>query len=126
MGQSIDVYYWPTPNGWKVTILLEELDVAYAVKPINIGKGDQFEPDFPKIAPNNRMPAIVDHEPMGGGERQGQTIGDFPHLLRWFEAIEARPAVRRGRDIGKEWRRVGDMGEEEKKVPFRQTAQAAG
>jgi GSH-dependent disulfide-bond oxidoreductase len=58
----IDVYYWPTPNGWKVTILLEELGVPYAIKYINIGKGEQFAPDFLKIAPNNRMPAIVDPE----------------------------------------------------------------
>ena len=58
----IDLYYWPTPNGWKVTIMLEELGVPYAVKFVNIGAGDQFEPDFLAIAPNNRMPAIVDHD----------------------------------------------------------------
>ena len=57
----IDLYYWPTPNGWKVSILLEELGVPYEVKYVNIGKGEQFEPDFLKISPNNRMPAIVDH-----------------------------------------------------------------
>ena len=58
----IDVYYWPTPNGWKVTIMLEECGLPYEIKLINIGKGDQFEPSFLKIAPNNRIPAIVDHE----------------------------------------------------------------
>jgi len=58
----IELYYWPTPNGWKVSILLEELGVPYDVKLINIGKGDQFAPDFLKIAPNNRMPAIIDPE----------------------------------------------------------------
>jgi len=68
MARPIDVYYWPTPNGWKVTILLEELGVPYNVIPINIGKGEQFKSDFLKISPNNRMPAIVDHEPLGGGE----------------------------------------------------------
>jgi len=58
--QPIDLYYWPTPNGWKITIMLEELGVPYTVHYINIGKGDQFDPDFLAIAPNNRMPAIVD------------------------------------------------------------------
>jgi len=66
MAHPIDVYYWPTPNGWKVTILLEELGVPYNVVPINIGTGAQFEPDFLRISPNNRMPAIVDHEPVDG------------------------------------------------------------
>jgi GST-like protein len=66
MAQPIDVYYWPTPNGWKVTILLEELGVPYNIVPINIGTGEQFESAFLKISPNNRMPAIVDHEPVDG------------------------------------------------------------
>ncbi len=64
----IDLYYWTTPNGHKVTIFLEEADVDYTIKPINIGKGDQFAPDFLAIAPNNRIPAIVDHKPADGGE----------------------------------------------------------
>jgi len=67
MTRPIDVYYWPTPNGWKVTILLEEMAVPYNVIPVNIGAGEQFTPEFLKVSPNNRMPAIVDHEPMGGG-----------------------------------------------------------
>ncbi|MEL6436962.1 MAG: glutathione S-transferase family protein [Pseudomonadota bacterium] len=60
--KAIELYYWPTPNGWKISIMLEELGVPYTVKYINIGKGDQFAPDFLKIAPNNRMPAIIDPE----------------------------------------------------------------
>ncbi len=64
----IDLYYWSTPNGWKVTIMLEECGLAYNVIPVNIAKGDQFKPDFLAIAPNNRMPAIVD--PDGPGGRQ--------------------------------------------------------
>ena len=64
--KPIELHYWPTPNGWKITIMLEELGVPYAVKYVNIGKGEQFEPDFLKIAPNNRMPAIVDPEGPGG------------------------------------------------------------
>lgn len=63
----IDVYYWPTPNGWKVTIMLEECGLDYRVHEIDIGRGDQFTADFLRISPNNRMPAIVDHAPAGGG-----------------------------------------------------------
>ncbi|MGK4007602.1 glutathione S-transferase N-terminal domain-containing protein [Sorangium sp. So ce1036] len=63
----IDLYYWPTPNGWKVSILLEELGLPYKVIPVNIGRGEQFKPEFLAISPNNRMPAIVDHDPEGGG-----------------------------------------------------------
>lgn len=64
----IDVYYWPTPNGWKVAIMLEECGLDYQVVPVDIGGGDQFKPEFLRISPNNRMPAIVDHEPADGGE----------------------------------------------------------
>jgi len=63
----IDLYYWPTPNGKKVTILLEELGVPYTVVPLNIGRGDQFSDGFLQIGPNNRMPAIVDKAPSDGG-----------------------------------------------------------
>ena len=231
MSTPIDLYYWPTPNGWKISIMFEELGEPYNVIPINIGKGDQFEPDFLKIAPNNRMPAIVDHEPLGGGdpisifesgailqylaekfnkfcpqdvharyevgqwlfwqmanlgpvsghnnhfrnyaaetkqayaiqrfgdecnrlygvinkrledreflagdysiadmatwpwvlghERQGQDIEEFPNMKRWIDAIWARPGAVRGREVGKEWRRQGEMSEEEKKVLFGQRA----
>jgi GST-like protein len=63
----IDLHYWPTPNGHKITLFLEEAGVDYTIKPVNIGAGEQFQPDFLKIAPNNRMPAIVDHDPADGG-----------------------------------------------------------
>jgi GST-like protein len=63
----IDLYYWPTPNGFKITIMLEECGLPYKIVPVNIGTGEQFKPDFLKISPNNRMPAIVDHGPAGGG-----------------------------------------------------------
>ena len=63
----IEVYYWPTPNGKKVTILLEETGLEYRIVPINIGRGDQFGDDFLAISPNNRMPAIVDSATAGGG-----------------------------------------------------------
>ena len=63
----IDLYYWPTPNGHKITIFLEEAGLPYTLRPIDIARGDQFKPDFLKIAPNNRIPAIVDHAPADGG-----------------------------------------------------------
>ncbi|MBF0279947.1 MAG: glutathione S-transferase N-terminal domain-containing protein [SAR324 cluster bacterium] len=62
----IDLYFWPTPNGWKITIMLEELGLPYQLIPVNIGQGDQFKSEFLKISPNNRMPAIVDHDATGG------------------------------------------------------------
>lgn len=72
---GIDLYYWTTPNGHKITIFLEEADLDYQIKPININKGDQFTADFLAISPNNRIPAIVDHRP---------TIDDQP--LSVFES----------------------------------------
>jgi len=63
----IDLHYWPTPNGFKITIMLEECGLPYKIVPVNIGTGEQFKPEFLKISPNNRMPAIVDHDPPGGG-----------------------------------------------------------
>lgn len=63
----IDLYYWPTPNGHKVTILLEEAALPYAIRPVDISAGDQFKPEFLAVSPNNRMPAIIDHAPLDGG-----------------------------------------------------------
>jgi GST-like protein len=63
----IDLHYWPTPNGKKVTILLEECGLPYRLVPCSIGEGDQFKGEFLSISPNNRMPAMVDHDPQGGG-----------------------------------------------------------
>ncbi len=229
---SIDLYYWPTPNGHKITLFLEEAGLDYTIHPINIGKGDQFQPDFLKIAPNNRMPAIVDPAPADGGapisifesgaillylaektgrflptdlrgrvatlewlfwqmgglgpmagqnhhfsqyapeklpyaidryvketgrlyavmnkrladhaflagadytiadmasypwvvphERQGQTLEDFPHLKRWFEAIAARPATQRayarGPEVNPDQAPISD---EARRVMFGQSA----
>ena len=69
----IDLYYWPTPNGHKITLMLEELAEAgakldYRIVPVDIGKGDQFKPDYLAFSPNNKMPAIIDHAPADGGE----------------------------------------------------------
>lgn len=66
MPAPIELHYWPTPNGWKVSIALEEMGLPYALHPVNIGAGDQFKPEFLAISPNNRMPAIVDPEGPGG------------------------------------------------------------
>ena len=63
-----EVHYWPTPNGKKVTILLEELGAQYRIVPCNIGRGDQFTPEFLKMNPNRRMPVLVDHSPTDGGD----------------------------------------------------------
>lgn len=62
MPAPIELHYWPTPNGWKISIALEEMGLPYELKPVNIGAGEQFKPEFLKISPNNRMPAIVDPE----------------------------------------------------------------
>lgn len=226
----IDVYYWPTPNGRKITIMLEEIELPYRIVPVDIGRGAQFSPEFLAISPNNRMPAIVDDEPLGGGpplsifesgailmylaeksgkllpadtrgkyevtqwlfwqmgglgpmagqahhfrdyapekipyaidrytnevnrlycvmdrrladreylagtysiadiaawpwvvphKVQGQNMDDFPHLKRWFEAITARPAVGRGRAVGRDLPRKNPMDDEARKVLFGQTA----
>ncbi len=58
----IELYYWPTPNGHKISIALEEMGLSYEVKPVNIGARDQFKPEFLTFSPNNRMPAIIDHD----------------------------------------------------------------
>ena len=64
----IDLHYWTTPNGHKVTMMLEETGTPYKIFPVNIGKGEQFKADFLAISPNNRIPAMVDHDPTGGGK----------------------------------------------------------
>jgi GST-like protein len=230
----IDLYYWTTPNGHKITIFLEEAALPYRIVPINISVGDQFKPDFLRITPNNRIPAIVDHEPAGGGaplsvfesgailqylaektgqflpanvrgraevmqwlfwqmgglgpmagqnhhfsiyaperfayaieryvketnrlygvlnkrladrqfvagddysiadmaaypwivpyERQGQDLDEFPHLKRWFKAIQARPATMRAYERAKEINTAQTVTEESKKILFGQTAAVA-
>ncbi len=228
----IDFYYWPTPNGWKVSIMLEECGFEYRTIPVNIGRGDQFAPEFLEISPNNRMPAIVDHDtggdplpvfesgailihladkadrfiprdpkgrkealewlfwqvgnlgPMAGqvshfvnyaqGEHEyahrryaneynrcigvlerrladreyilgeysiadmicwpwiliakplGQPLDNFPNVTRWRAAIKDRPAVRRGVDLGKDYRRNAPPTDEERKVLFNQSASNIG
>ena len=78
----IDLYYWPTPNGHKVSLFLEEAALDYTVKPVNIGKGDQFAADFLRFSPNNKMPAIIDHAPADGGEPI--TVFESGAILRYL------------------------------------------
>jgi len=136
----IDLYYWTTPNGHKMTMFLEEVGLPYTIHPVNIGKGEQFDPAFLKISPNNhhfglyapeKIPYAIDRYVRETGrlyavlnkklcerefivgeysiadiasypwirpERQQQNIDDFPHLKRWQEAIQARPATVRLRE----------------------------
>lgn len=77
----IDLYFWPTPNGWKISIALEEMELAYDAHLVNIAKGDQFEPAFQRIAPNNRMPAIVDH---GGPDGTPISVFESGAILQYL------------------------------------------
>ncbi len=104
----IDLHYWPTPNGHKVTLLLEELaeagaPLAYTIKPVNIGTGEQFQPGFLAIAPNNRMPAIVDHAPADGGAPL--SVFESGAILQYLAEKTGRflPADLRGRTATLEW-----------------------
>ncbi|WP_106755288.1 glutathione binding-like protein [Pannonibacter carbonis] len=100
--QPIELHYWPTPNGWKISILLEELGVPYDLKLVNIGKGDQFKPEFLAIAPNNRMPAIVDPEgPDGAPISVFESGAILQYLGRKFGQFY--PEDERGRVEVEEW-----------------------
>ncbi len=81
MADPIELYYWPTPNGWKISIALEEMALAYNLNLVDIGKGQQFEPDFLKIAPNNRMPAIVDPD---GPDGQPVSLFESGAILQYL------------------------------------------
>ena len=99
----IDLHYWPTPNGHKITLMLEETGLPYTIHPVNIGTGEQFRPDFLAIAPNNRMPAIVDHDPIGGGEPI--SIFESGAILIYLAEKTGRflPADPRGRFEALQW-----------------------
>ncbi|MDF2691720.1 MAG: putative glutathione transferase [Labilithrix sp.] len=99
----IDVHFWPTPNGWKVTIFLEEAELPYQVIPVNIGRGEQFKPEFLRLSPNNRMPAIVDHAPAGGGEPI--SVFESAAILQYLAEKTGRfmPTDLRGKTTVLEW-----------------------
>jgi GST-like protein len=100
--QPIDLYYWPTPNGWKITIMLEECGLPYTVHPVNIGKGDQFKPEFLAISPNNRMPAIVDPD---GPDGQPISVFESGAILQYLGRKTGRfyPKDERGRVEVEQW-----------------------
>jgi GST-like protein len=99
----IDLHYWPTPNGWKISIMLEECGLPYRLRPVNIGLGEQFAPKFLAISPNNRMPAIVDHDPPGGGEPVA--VFESGAILIYLAEKTGKflPADLRGRKAALEW-----------------------
>ncbi|MBP2313094.1 glutathione binding-like protein [Azospirillum soli] len=108
----IDLYYWPTPNGHKITIFLEEAGLAYTIHPVNISAGDQFKPEFLAISPNNRMPAIVDKAPADGGEPI--SIFESGAILQYLAEKTGKflPSDVRGRKTVAEWLfwQVGGLG----------------
>ena len=99
----IDLHFAATPNGWKITIMLEECGLPYTVKPVNLGAGGQFAPDFLAISPNNRIPAIVDHDPAHGGGPQ--SVFETGAILLYLAEKTGRflPADPRGRIAATEW-----------------------
>ena len=122
----IDLYYWPTPNGRKISIMLEECGLEYALQRVDIGNGDQFDPDFLKISPNNRMPAIVDSDTgisvfEGGAiliylaEKAGMLLPDEPaarfEALQWlfWQAGGLGPMAHSYRATNSEWRSELEM-----------------
>jgi GST-like protein len=107
----IELYYWPTPNGWKISIMLEECGLAYDLKLVDIGRGDQFKPEFLAIAPNNRMPAIVDPDGPGG---RPISVFESGAILQYLGRKTGRfyPAEERARVAVEEWLfwQVGGLG----------------
>jgi len=99
----IDLYYWTTPNGHKISLFLEEAGLRYNVHPINISQGDQFQPHFLKIAPNNRIPAIVDHEPADGGEPLSLFESGAILLYLAEKTGKFLPKDLRGRQVALQW-----------------------
>lgn len=100
--KPIDLHYWPTPNGWKISIMLEECGLPYNLVPVNIGKGDQFKPEFLAISPNNRMPAIVDHN---GPDGSPISVFESGAILQYLGRKTGKfyPADERGRVAVDEW-----------------------
>lgn len=100
--KPIELYFWPTPNGWKITVMLEELGIPWELKYVDIGKGEQFAPDFLKISPNNRMPAIIDPE---GPDGRPISVFESGAILQYLGRKFAKfyPADERGRVEVDQW-----------------------
>ncbi len=99
----IDLHYWPTPNGHKITLFLEEAGLSFRIHRVDIGAGDQFKPEFLRIAPNNRMPAIVDHAPADGGEAISMFESGAILLYLAEKTGQFIPSDLRGRKTVLEW-----------------------
>jgi GST-like protein len=99
----IDLYYWTTPNGHKISIFLEEAGLPYDVHPINISQNDQFKPEFLKISPNNKIPAIVDHEPADGGAPLSLFESGAILLYLAEKTGQFLPKDLRGRQLALQW-----------------------
>jgi GST-like protein len=99
----IELHYWPTPNGHKVSLFLEETGLPYEIKPVDIGKGEQFQPDFLRISPNNRMPAIIDRTPADGGEPISMFESGSILLYLADKTKRFIPQDLRGRIVVNEW-----------------------
>jgi glutathione S-transferase len=102
MGQPIELYFWPTPNGWKISIALEEMELPYVIRPVAIGKGEQFKPEFMAISPNNRMPAIIDPE---GPDGQPISVFESGAILQYLGRKTGKfyPKDERSRVSVEEW-----------------------
>jgi glutathione S-transferase/GST-like protein len=111
MPTPIELWYWPTPNGWKISIALEEMELPYTVRPVNIGKGEQFSPEFLAISPNNRMPAIVDPD---GPDGRPLSVFESGAILQYLarKSGRFRPADERAAVEVDEWLfwQVGGLG----------------
>lgn len=111
MSRPIELWYWPTPNGWKISIALEEMGLAYVVKPVNIGAGEQFSPEFQAISPNGRMPAIIDPDGPGG---EPLSIFESGAILQYLGTKSGRfyPSDPRGKAEVDQWLfwQVGGLG----------------
>jgi GST-like protein len=99
----IDLYYWTTPNGHKITMFLEEAGLPYRIVPVHIGRGEQFKPDFLRISPNNKMPAIVDHAPVDGGEPLAVFESGAILLYLADKIHRFIPGDLRGRNMALQW-----------------------
>ncbi len=108
----IDLFYWPTPNGHKITMFLEETDLDYQIVPVDIAKGEQFKPDFLAISPNNRMPAIIDQAPLDGGDPISVFESGAILLYLAEKTGQLLPHDIRGRKAALEWLfwQVGGLG----------------
>jgi glutathione S-transferase len=119
----IDLYYWPTPNGHKITMFLEEAGLDYTIHPVDISAGDQFKPDFLAISPNNRMPAIIDTAPADGGEPISVfESGAILLYLAEKTAVRQRPGTQPAYARGEPYSNRPTVTEEGKKILFGQTA----